>query len=78
MQLVFGAERSDEPYLRRAPALEAGGAPLPALAPGESVDVELALPDRATERTLVWVDLRHGTALLSDTGSPALQLAIGD
>jgi hypothetical protein len=26
----------------------------------------------------VWVDLRHGTALLSDTGSPALQLAIGD
>jgi N-acetylmuramoyl-L-alanine amidase len=78
MQLVFGAERSDEPYLRRAPALEVGGVALPALAPGESVDVELALPDRATERTLVWVDLRHGTALLSDTGSPALQLAIGD
>lgn len=76
-RVVAGWETSDQPYLPAPPsALEEIGDPLPALAPGESVVVELELPappDRS--RSVAWISLLDGASTLADRGSPALQLA---
>ncbi|MGI8829066.1 MAG: N-acetylmuramoyl-L-alanine amidase family protein [Candidatus Limnocylindria bacterium] len=76
-QLVSGWEISDEPYLYAAPDdVRPLAAALPALAPGESVEVDVDLgvapgPGRA----LAWISLSVGNDVMSDHGSPALQLA---
>jgi N-acetylmuramoyl-L-alanine amidase len=79
-RLVAGWESSDQPYLRLAPATVAEvGEPLPGLAPGESVTVEVVLPEppRDGGRAVAWISLSTGAATLGDAGSPALQLATG-
>jgi hypothetical protein len=78
-RLVAGWEPSDEPYLRVAPAaMDVVGEPLPALAPGESVTVELVLPESPSEsRALAWISLSVGATTLAEAGAPALQLATG-
>lgn len=77
-RLVAGWESSDEPYLRLAPsAMAEVGEPLPALAPGESVTVEVVLPEPPEGRALAWISLSNGAATFADAGSPALQLATG-
>ena len=75
--LVAGWHASDQPYLAAPPdELLPIGEPLPALQPGESVVVEIALPDPpAGARALAWVSLMVDGAMLSDLGSPPLQLA---
>jgi N-acetylmuramoyl-L-alanine amidase len=78
-RLVAGWESSPEPYLRVTPSvLTEVGEPLPALAPGESVTVEVVLTEPpAGGRALAWISLSTGTATFADAGSPALQLATG-
>jgi hypothetical protein len=78
-ELVAGWETSDQPYLAAPPAeLVPVGEPLPALEPGESVVVEVDLPDAPSgSRGLAWISLLVDGTTLSDLGSPALQLASG-
>ena len=53
------------------------GEPLPALAPGESVVVEIERPPEAPASGLAWISLSVGGEILADHGSPALQVASG-
>ena len=76
MSLVAGWEVTDLPYLPQPPDdLVRLGNEIPALAPGESVVVEAALPAAAAERSVAWIGLRHGNDLLAEAGSPPLQLS---
>jgi hypothetical protein len=76
LELVAGWERSDEPYLRVAPkSLAPVEVEIPALAPGESVDLSAALPSPGDGRWLVWLTLSDGSQTFADLGSPPLQLA---
>ena len=77
-RIVAGWEASDAPYLYLPPtALNEIGDPLPALEPGESVVVEITLPDGPGDgRSLAWISLVDGASTLADRGSPALQLAL--
>jgi hypothetical protein len=76
LELVAGWEETDQPYLAFAPAgLDALGVAIPALAPGESVAVEAALPPPPGGRAVAWISLRDGSELFSDHGSPALQIS---
>jgi N-acetylmuramoyl-L-alanine amidase len=78
LQLVGGWEASDQPYLRLPPAsLEPMGEPVPALAPGEAIDVQITLP-AATARAVAWIGLAGEEGPLSDLGSPPLQVAFGE
>jgi N-acetylmuramoyl-L-alanine amidase len=76
--LLGGWSPSSMPYLPDAPGtLEPVGAPLPALRPGESIEVPVTLSVPAgAGRQVAWITLRlaDGT-LLTDLGSPALQVA---
>jgi hypothetical protein len=78
-ELVAGWEANDQPYLAAPPdELRPVGEPLPALAPGESVVVEVVLPDAPSgSRGLAWISLSVGGTTLSELGLPALQLASG-
>ena len=78
-QLVAGWEASDQPYLAAPPAaLRPIGEPLPTLEPGESVVIEVSLPDAiGGARALAWISLLVEGTMLSELGSPALQLASG-
>jgi N-acetylmuramoyl-L-alanine amidase len=77
-EIVAGWAPSIEPYLARPPRLSPLDLEVPALAPGESVDLDLALPDPpAGDRAVAWITLRIGDQILSDLGSPALQIATG-
>ena len=78
LELRAGWQASDAPYLATAPELQALDVTVPPLQPGESVEVsaELASPP-GDGRALLWMSLADGTQLLSDAGSPALQLARG-
>lgn len=77
IELVAGWQASDLPYLPVAPdSLESMPAAVPALAPGESVVVEVDLRRSPRDRSVVWVSVRGGGELFSDLGSPALQLAL--
>jgi N-acetylmuramoyl-L-alanine amidase len=77
MLVRAGWGTGDEPYLRQAPETLAGaGIEVPALAPGESVVVVLQLPAQAGDAGTLWVTLAAGGALLSDLGSPPLQLRV--
>jgi N-acetylmuramoyl-L-alanine amidase len=76
-RVVLGWEATDEPYLRRAPAsLDETGPELPALAPGESVVLDITSPEPPTgARAVAWISLQVGGESLADRGSPALQVA---
>jgi N-acetylmuramoyl-L-alanine amidase len=77
-EIVAGWASSTEPYLARPPRLSPLALEVPALAPGESVDLELSLPDPpAGDRSVAWITLRVDDEILSDLGSPALQIATG-
>lgn len=77
-QLLAGWAPSDEPYLARRPALAPLDGSVPELAPGESVRLELALPDPPEGgRSVLWLTLGVNDTVLSDLGVPALQLAHG-
>ena len=77
-EIVAGWARSSDPYLARPPRLSPLDVEVPALAPGESVDLELALPDPpAGDRSVAWITLRIDDDIFSDLGSPALQIATG-
>ena len=78
---VAGAwEASDQPYLRvppkaLVPLLDDA---LPALAPGESVDVVISVPEAGTSgRLLGWITLVDGTRAWTEMGIPPLQVATG-
>lgn len=75
-ELVAGWDATDQPYLARAPQqLQPLGVEVPALGPGESVVVSVALPAAPAGRAVAWVTLRLDGTTLADRGSPALQLA---
>jgi N-acetylmuramoyl-L-alanine amidase len=75
-ELVAGWEATDQPYLARAPhQLQPLGVEVPALAPGESVVVSVALPEAPVGRSVAWVSLSLADTTLADLGSPALQVA---
>jgi|GEM_PF-2078254 len=77
-QLLAGWALTDEPYLARRPALAPLDVVVPALAPGESVRLQVALPEPPDGgRAVLWLTVRVGDAVLSDLGVPALQLATG-
>jgi N-acetylmuramoyl-L-alanine amidase len=74
--LVAGWATDDGPYLPAAPALDPIGPDLPALAPGESVVVEVELPPAPSpERALAWISLSSGGTTFDELGSPPLQVA---
>ncbi|HET8776311.1 MAG TPA: N-acetylmuramoyl-L-alanine amidase [Candidatus Limnocylindria bacterium] len=76
LELVAGWQATDQPYLAFPPdTLEPLGATIPALAPGESMTVDVALPPAPNARSVAWISLREGSELFSDLGSPALQLS---
>jgi hypothetical protein len=77
-ELVAGWGTSAEPYLAHAPRLVPVDVLVPALAPGESVDLAVSLPaPPAGRRAVAWITLRARNDILSDLGSPALQIATG-
>lgn len=68
---------SDEPYLRQAPnVLDELPVEVPPLAPGESVVVVVELASGASGAGSLWLTLAAGETLLSDLGSPPLQLRV--
>ena len=76
-ELVAAWEPSDQPYLAAPPAeLRPIGEPLPALGPGESVVVDVTLPQAPSgTRGLAWISLLVGGTTISELGAPPLQLA---
>jgi hypothetical protein len=78
MHLLAGWSPTAEPYLARPPELAPLDVEVPALAPGESVNLELRLPDPPSGvRAVAWITMQAGTTVFSDLGVPPLQLAIG-
>jgi N-acetylmuramoyl-L-alanine amidase len=78
VQLLAGWARTAEPYLARPPQLAPLDVEVPALAPGESVDLELRMPDPPSGvLSVAWITVQAGTTVFSDLGVPPLQLAIG-
>ena len=78
VQLLAGWSPTAEPYLARPPQLTPLDVEVPALAPGESVNLELRLPDPPSGvRAVAWITLQAGTTVFSDLGVPPLQLAVG-
>jgi N-acetylmuramoyl-L-alanine amidase len=80
LSLVGGWEESDQPYLRVPPeTLDPLLAdPLPALAPGASVDVTVAVPGGSPgARGLAWITLAEGDRPWTEMGIPPLQVATG-
>jgi N-acetylmuramoyl-L-alanine amidase len=77
IRLVAGWSPSDDPYLAVAPdELEPIDVTVPALASGESVELDVALqPPRAGARLVAWLTLAVDGRTLAELGSPALQLA---
>jgi N-acetylmuramoyl-L-alanine amidase len=78
IQLLGGVEPSADPYLASAPArLEPLDAEIPPLAPGESVEVLVLLPEPVSdERHIGWLTLSGGGRSFTALGSPPLQLAL--
>ena len=75
--LVLGWGPTAEPYLAEAPdVLEPVGPRLPELAAGESTVVVLDLAGApSVDRAVAWISLSVGSELLTDLGSPPLQVA---
>jgi N-acetylmuramoyl-L-alanine amidase len=78
LQLVGGSQASDQPYLRMPPdSLEPLLADsIPPLAPGESIDLRVALPGAGTARSVAWITLASADGPLTELGSPPLQVAV--
>jgi N-acetylmuramoyl-L-alanine amidase len=79
LRVVVGWAASDDPYLRAAPeTLVPLDIDVPALAPGESVELQVTLPPPVgSARQVVWITLAEGANTLADLGSPPLQVATG-
>jgi N-acetylmuramoyl-L-alanine amidase len=80
LALVGGWQASDQPYLRVPPKqLEPLlDETLPALGPGESVEVEVTPPGEGSEqRGLAWITVADANRAWSEMGIPPLQVAIG-
>ena len=76
MELLSGWEATDQPYLAFAPdSLASLDIAVPALAPGESVVVQVTLPPPPAGRGVAWISLSMDGQTLADHGSPALQLS---
>jgi hypothetical protein len=76
-ELLFGWQATDEPYLARPPELAALDAALPPLEPGASVSLALDLPPLPeAERAVGWLTVGLDDLVLSETGSPALQVEV--
>ena len=77
LRVMAGWSLSQHPYLRAPPqGLLPLGSPLPALAPGEAVDVMLHLSRPAgSGRQIAWITIADGAQTLAELGSPPLQLA---
>jgi N-acetylmuramoyl-L-alanine amidase len=80
VRLVGAWQASDLPYLSTPPAtLTPLSVTVPALAPGESVELQVPLPERSgAKRQIMWISLAGASGPLSEQGSPALQLATGN
>jgi len=78
LQLGIGWAPSDMPYLRVPPdALGALPLAVPALAPGEAVELAFTLePPPGEGRRVAWISLMGADGPLTDGGSPPLQLAL--
>jgi N-acetylmuramoyl-L-alanine amidase len=79
MHLLGAWQATDGPYLRVPPdGLEpmVPGA-LPALNPGEAVDVRVEVPAAGAGRRVVWITVADADGPLTEVGSPPLQLANG-
>jgi N-acetylmuramoyl-L-alanine amidase len=76
VQLAAGWEATDQPYLARAPeGIEPLAVDVPALAPGESVELDVELPPAEAHRAVAWISLRTDGSTTADHGSPPLQLS---
>jgi N-acetylmuramoyl-L-alanine amidase len=76
-ELLFGWEPTTMPYLARTPELAPLDVQVPALDPGASVRLRLALPAPPSgERVVGWLTARVGNTILADTGNPALQVEV--
>jgi N-acetylmuramoyl-L-alanine amidase len=80
LQLLAGWEASSAPYLAEPPdELTPADVEVPALEPGESVTLDLALEAPSGERHLAWITLAGADGVpFTDFGSPALQVASGE
>jgi N-acetylmuramoyl-L-alanine amidase len=77
MQLLGGWQASDQPYLRLPPdSLDTLNDAIPPLAPGEAIDVRVALPTGGSAaRGVAWIMLTGDRGSLTDIGSPPLQVS---
>jgi N-acetylmuramoyl-L-alanine amidase len=76
LELRIGWTPSDLPYLARAPAsLAAADIAVPALAPGESVVLQLPVDLPTGARSVAWITLAGSTGDFADLGSPPLQVS---
>jgi N-acetylmuramoyl-L-alanine amidase len=77
-ELLFGWQPTNDPYLARPPELSVLEVDLPALEPGASVWLALELPPAPVDgRSVGWLTIRAGDAVLAETGNPALQVEVG-
>ncbi|MGI8930653.1 MAG: N-acetylmuramoyl-L-alanine amidase family protein [Candidatus Limnocylindria bacterium] len=75
-RLLAGWEATDQPYLRAAPlSVSALDLEVPELAPGESVNLHVVLPQPPGGRAVAWISLKVGERILADEGLPALQVS---
>ena len=77
LRVLAGWSLSKDPYLRAPPpGLLPLALPVPALKPGESVDLVLPLAAPAgSGRQIAWITIADGARSLAELGSPPLQLA---
>lgn len=75
LELQIGWAASDLPYLAHAPESLAAGVPVPALAPGEAVVLEVPIDPPVDGRSLVWVTVSGPDGDFAALGSPSLQLS---
>jgi hypothetical protein len=76
-EVLVGWQATDEPYLARPPALDALDVALPPLEPGASVTLALELPTPPQGVGAVgWLTVGLDGGVLSETGSPALQIEV--
>ncbi|MGH2429527.1 MAG: N-acetylmuramoyl-L-alanine amidase [Candidatus Limnocylindria bacterium] len=76
LRLLAGWEAAEEPYLAAPPSTLAPlDVDVPALGPGESVELRIRLEEPlGGARHVAWITLADGDRTLADLGSPALQL----
>lgn len=76
VRLLIGWEASDQPYLAAAPQdLEPLGLEVPALGPGESVELSATIEMPAGPRQVAWLTLGAAAGTFADGGSAPLQMA---